>query len=113
MVVHPDDHDRGTRSSPGKHRQPPDARGSEYRLVDDHGRRCHPAEKPEQVREVRGGSERLDPLLALEQPPERRPDPLVTRGDEDRHGRPAESERLHGHEQRIDGGGARLIRARG
>jgi hypothetical protein len=94
VIVHADHEERRARRGPGDHRQPPETGGSEHRFIDDDRVRCEPGEEANQVRQVGGRSDRLDARLVLEEAPERCPDPLVPRGDDDRDGRSIERTRL-------------------
>jgi hypothetical protein len=112
VVVHPDDNNRGVRCRPRDKRQPSEAARPEHRLVKHHGIRCDATQENDQIGEVRGRCRRLNVPLALEEAPERGPDPVIPRGDEHRNRR-MDLDRLDGHGARIDGTPPDLIRARG
>lgn len=83
MVVHADHDQAGARRGARDDRQPREAGGPEHRLVDDHHVSGDVAQETDQVREVGGGARRRHARLALEQAPQRGPDPLVAGRDDD------------------------------
>jgi hypothetical protein len=97
VFVHADDHHRRLRRGLRHHRQPRDPGGAEHRLVQHHHIRRDTTEETDEIRQVRGRTCRFDALFALEQSPERCPDPLVAGRDEHRHGRALDRSRLYGH----------------
>jgi hypothetical protein len=108
VIVHADDQQRRARRGPPHQTQPLEPGSAEHRVVEDDRVSGNPVEEAEQVRQVGSRSDRLDARLALEEAPEARPDPRVTGGDDDRHGRSRERSRLEGHgdKDRRDAGSA-------
>jgi hypothetical protein len=97
VIVHSDDENRRSRRRPSHERQRAETGGSEHRVVEDDDVSRNPIEQANEVRQVGGGADRLDAHLALEDIPERRPDPRVAGRDDDRDGS-MERNGLSGHD---------------
>jgi len=113
VVVHADNDECALRGGGDDRREPCDAVGSEYRLVEDNHCGGNSREQPPEVLRARRCGERLDARLRLEKAPEGRPNGIVAGGDEDGDRVLGDVGGVCGHVESIDQRGAQLIRACG
>lgn len=71
--------------------------GPENGLVEDHDVSRDATQQTDQISQVGGRPYRLDVRVALEDVPQRLPDPVVAGRDDDRHGGPVKWDELDGH----------------
>jgi hypothetical protein len=97
MIVHADDHERGTRGRLHQHRKARHTLGPEHRLVDNDDTGHEAPEQTDQVGDVGRRRERLEARFALEQAPQGCAHGPASRNDEHGDGRSMEREGLCGH----------------